>query len=518
MSRYRPFLALLCILLCKFSYCIGQTNYIRIIDIDSLPQHGKQLMVLNDMVYINFYSSCDSLRTICSGIMKVDVSGEVINWNLLQNFSTNKNALIYDDKNMRLIYTGEAYRGIRDSYKVAIFDPETLDSLEGFSVKDSLNMFHDFNQNTNDFVENKLIISGSAINDEGQQVGLVFYLNGDFTLDTLITLRTGSSSNIISTQFNDGDDDVFYLDNANSGPNGEDLTTIVKVDRNTKKIVWNWTSEPLIQIYRQLPYGFLSPDNQYIISKPGGPSPRWSEIWSVKDTKEIAWKFKFPYPYDEDFNPTDKQKREIYRLREAGNGDILGCGVFTDYHLTKPVIKNVPYIFRMSKDGHLLWERAFHNTSENIPEAYGYMSDIIEMEDGDLLVVGTLYNFLQYDPIIQQERVDPDILLVRLNSNGCVNGDCSKIMNTNNVISASSAEQISSVIIYPNPNSGTFEIVANTKVGLIEIFSLTGDQVFKIQNPSQKIDLSFLPNGVYSCRIFEEKRNRFTFVKIIIAK
>ena len=114
--------AFLCILLCKINYSIAQNNFIKTIDIDSLPQHGLQLNVLNDNIYVNFYSSCDSLRTICSGILKLDLSGEVLDWSLLQNFSTNKNAMLYDENKNGLIYTGEVYRGVRNAFKITVFE------------------------------------------------------------------------------------------------------------------------------------------------------------------------------------------------------------------------------------------------------------------------------------------------------------------------------------------------------------------------------------------------------------
>lgn len=517
MNKLRFVAAFLCILLCKINYSIAQNNFIKTIDIDSLPQHGLQLNVLNDNIYVNFYSSCDSLRTICSGILKLDLSGEVLDWSLLQNFSTNKNAMLYDENKNGFIYTGEVYRGVRNAFKITVFDPVFLDSLESFEVYDSLNRFQEMIQNTNALVDGKLIISGNTLYN-GEQLGLVYYLDDDFSLDTLIILKTGSSTNIISTQFRDGENDVFYFDNANSGPNGEDLTSIIKINRASKKIVWNWTSEPIIQIYGQLPYGFLSQENELIISKIGGPSPRWSEIWTVTNEMEVKRKFKFPFPYDEHFNPTDKQIRSIYRLREAKNGDILGCGEFTDNNLTSPNINNIPYIFRISKEGVLLWERAYHNTSLKIPKASGYMSDLIEMEDGSLLAVGTLYNYLQYDPVVQQGRQDPDIILASLDADGCLNGDCSKLMNVSNLTSESQNELIYKCSIYPNPNAGKFEVQADFEVGLIDVFNLAGDLLVSLENPSKSFDLSFLSNGVYSCRLVEKRGSRYRFAKIIIVK
>ena len=44
----------------------------------------------------------------------------------------------------------------------------------------------------------------------------------------------------------------------------------------------------------------------------------------------------------------------------------------------------------------------------------------LKMENGDLMAVGRIDDYLEYDPIAMTERADPDILIVRTDANGCI--------------------------------------------------------------------------------------------------
>lgn len=82
--------------------------------------------------------------------------------------------------------------------------------------------------------------------------------------------------------------------------------------------------------------------------------------------------------------------KEILRLKQIKNGDIVGVGYYGDTRNDNPDYIQIPFIFRLSKDGTLKWLKAFYRDVKlpNDNLVYGYFSDVVEMENGDLMAVG----------------------------------------------------------------------------------------------------------------------------------
>ena len=56
---------------------------------------------------------------------------------------------------------------------------------------------------------------------------------------------------------------------------------------------------------------------------------------------------------------------------------------------------------------------------------------------------------------------------------------------------------------YPNPSSGRIhiELVNNEIMQAVEVYSLIGKSIFQKENPSQQLDIGFLPQGIYIIEI-----------------
>lgn len=125
---------------------------------------------------------------------------------------------------------------------------------------------------------------------------------------------------------------------------------------------------------------------------------------------------------------------------ELNNGDFLGLGRATlasidsgeewEYYGTGG------WIFRLDRDGNLLWERKIQDESFYPPVEFEFFnrrdrlfwfSDAIEREDGSFLITGMA---AEYSPPIDEIPFHHDprgILMLTLNANGCITEDCSKI-------------------------------------------------------------------------------------------
>ena len=56
---------------------------------------------------------------------------------------------------------------------------------------------------------------------------------------------------------------------------------------------------------------------------------------------------------------------------------------------------------------------------------------------------------------------------------------------------------------YPNPSSGRIhiELATNEIMQAVDVYSLIGKSVFLNENPSQQLDIGFLPQGIYIIEI-----------------
>lgn len=85
--------------------------------------------------------------------------------------------------------------------------------------------------------------------------------------------------------------------------------------------------------------------------------------------------------------------------------------------------------------------------------------------------------------------------------------------NNTNSLRVLDQDQLLNLHVYPNPTTGVFNIKSKTQTYQIQIFTTLGQLVYKSMNPNQ-IDISFLEQGLYLCRILSKNGNLET-IKII---
>ena len=72
---------------------------------------------------------------------------------------------------------------------------------------------------------------------------------------------------------------------------------------------------------------------------------------------------------------------------------------------------------------------------------------------------------------------------------------------------------VESIEIYPNPSQGIIQLESSIIFSSLEVFSTKGKQLLIINEPTNKIDLSSIPRGVY---ILKFKSENATFVRKLI--
>ena len=162
-----------------------------------------------------------------------------------------------------------------------------------------------------------------------------------------------------------------------------------------------------------------------------------------------------------------------------------------------------------------MWEKAFYNVPPVIDYSIGVFLDVEEIENGDLLCVGSIRNYLVNDPVTNGERVDDDILIIRTDADGCVDDRCDTVTRIDTLAStAYSPPGTQDVLLYPNPSDGTMYIGGHESVISLEVYDLQGRRIHRLKDPGSRVDLTFLA-GMYVVRLYF-KNGRVSHQKIVI--
>ena len=480
-------------------YCFynvsSQTTFAKIMDFNNTPQYADQLVEYNGyyyMAYTNIGVDEDGeLFESQGGVIKIDDQANMLDSNLIRSFSDNNNCLVIDSIHEKIYLTGEEYFKADYAHRFMVNE---------FNIDDFKSVTQSFYKYPNDnqinyfqigtlLKENKLILIGSSRNVVDKDIKSILFSIDNSNIDTTFTIDFGLSTLPWSSYFDLNKNLVFYFSNKNQNPLN-DKSIILKLDTNFQEI-WRWESDKLGQ---QLPKGCQLSDGRMLIAMHTPGFSNIGSVWCVNEDKSIAWKMEFP-------DKNGGQQRRILRLKQLKNGDIVGVGYYGDTRNDNPDYIQIPFIFRLTNSGQLKWLKAFYRdiTLPNGNIVYGYFSDVVEMENGDLMAVGRIDNFLEYDPISMTDRADPDILVVRTDANGCIDDQCAKVTKIEHTVGTTDpapSVDVAYTYLFPNPGTSSLELLNNDLVERLEIFSITGELVKSIQQPSKTIDVDEL-KGMY---------------------
>lgn len=496
-----------------FSTGICQSRYAKIIDFENRPQGAKEIVKYKNNYFIHHDGICinedGNLLEACCGVILMDVNVNLSDSVMVRKFSTGVESMIIDSAHNQIYFVGEEYP--KDDYSKAFIVNQI--NLDGLSLESSYRLYdgntekRKYYQLISTMWNNKLIVGGATneINNKSG-VGLVFFINQN-TVDTFLTVNYASGNSIWSS-FVDINNRLTLSVLARESALNE-KAHILKYDQNLN-LVWHWISEPTSSTQSTQ---MCELDNgNIVIALADKTFNNAVKLQCVRPDKSIAWEFKFW-----DHNTTTA--RNVYSLKKLKNGDFIGTCTYgnTNINVSSRILR-VPYIFRLTADGKMLWEKAFYRDRPVLDFCEGSFSDVEETENGDLIAVGNIRNYLEYDPVVMQGRSDPDIFIVRMDANGCIDDQCemlTKIIPDTLSTTLNTSQAYEEAMLYPNPSNGTLQVLNNKGVANISFYTTQGAVVKEVDTPDQDLLLTDLPSGMYIVHL-QLKSGKIIKQKIII--
>lgn len=459
---------------------IGQEYFIKTYDY-GVTEHTYQIHYYQDRIFLNTATLCGAE---CAYLAEIDRQGHILWRTEVSDIDIAQGTMVIVSDTITVTGNNDPYNS---AFQMAHFTLDGEKRGETIEINHSTEQFRRMFQLTTQYWNGKYAVCGRGIQNDTMR-GLVFVVTNTGDLDTLIQVAKAHESRLWDSFIdNQGRLTTFHW------IEGEDWNVnyrkIYKFDANFDT-VWTYRTEDN-SANQTVPRGCELQDGRIILAftNPVGGETLHS-IRAINIDGTIDWQ------YDYDWNGT--RDREIYRLKTLNNGDILGSGTYSE-RTHDPRIEIAPWLFRMSPEGELLWERVYFEYDSTIESSrIGTILDFVELDNGDIIAVGDM----RYD--------DYDMLIMRVDSNGCLDPDqCGEV---NGVDITTSVQELPGVLsqfnVYPNPTSGLLHIDMNTS-GMSPLHYTIMDvpgtklQEGRLDSSTSSINVASLPNGMYFLFISE---------------
>jgi hypothetical protein len=411
-------------------------------------------------------------------LAEINASGDTLWTRLIPDVDAAPNTMVIANDTITVTGNNDPFN---TAFRMAHFSLDGEKLGETIEIEHPERKFIRMFQLTTQYFNGKYAICG--VGWEGDTTwSLIYIVDKDGTIDTLITVEPTDWESDLWDSFvdNEGRLTTYHWFEYKDSP--MNYRKIYKFDTNYDT-VWTYRSENSVD-NDVIPYGCELQDGRTILSYTN--PQQISYIHSVRAINPDGTK-----SWQHNYSISPYRGRNILRLKTLRNGDIVGCGNYRESQF-EPIVKESPWLFRMSPDGELLWEHTYYEPDTVDDESRkGTLFDFIELSDGDILAVG----YFQYK--------NNDMLVMRVDSNGCLDpAECEEVVYINTLTSTGELSlPVGQVALYPTPALDLLNIKFETNTYLldVEIIDVNG-RVIKsdvLMDGQGQIPTGSLPDGVY---------------------
>jgi hypothetical protein len=444
-----------------------------------LPLHnerGKVVILDDEYFYVQLGAVCQTTSRDCSMIAKLDHEGHMVDTTVMDFIDGGASTFIKEDDQL---YLGGHAPFLTEKLPLIQKLDTNLDSLE-LKVLDSLDEFSFFLVAHMIRYGDYFVVSLIGIDTAGNDTARLLWIDNEGNIDTTFRYTNALVNRCYDLKI--GADGLLYVGCLEYNQITFMSRVFYKYDIN-KEEVWKYASEFKMNDMFFINMDPTGDDGVVFIdsweSNPGVPSVVYVDSAGVEQ-----WKYDFNF---------DDGRIAPYEIINASNGDIIGVGS-NNYVHDVGIVGNSAFIFRMNDQGEMLWRREYRKIDEerDLPLDM-LLFDIEELDNGDLVMTGRM------DRYIGNHNKD-DLLFMRTDANGCVDGDCGEIEYVTNAEEVKFIKE--EIRVYPNPASSVLNIDVESP-SEIKIYNVDGvlEKQASSSNKQLTILIEDLSPGIYFIKV-----------------
>ncbi len=511
------------ILMTIFSFGFAQPYFQKSFDFNNLSDYGHFITNDGNDILILSLLSCTGGSATCTGILKLDSLGNEIWRNVIAIPNENLTMLtISPSKKKSYLVAGHNYSPILKKYKSWIGEV----SNSGTGLLWSNTFENTQNERTEEIWEK---------DDGGYFLGVEkFDTQSIHEYKSLLALDdnrnpTGEKKLLIPGLSRHGFGNILYPGNERILTSGHHQLFNefgIAYQRITKlnmfdtlgTMLWSVTLPDTLEWSHREDYPVkarqTADGNFVIVSAKDSANLVWhnlkrtnASLYKIDTLGRILWSYFF----------ISGDVKHTYGLKAAKNGDVIGCG-YSNIPIAANDRIDVSWLYRISSDGKLLWERYFYSsTPGHLPE--GYLWDLTELEDGSIAATGMKIDTTRTGSAI-------NIWLLKTDSQGCIIPGCSDrdVVFTNLKEADNALPHKKNFKNFPNPATSKIYVEFydpfpkdESFLKLIDIFGreIISKKINKKELSDTSFNLDGLAKGIYLIT-FESKGKILQSEKIII--
>lgn len=306
-----------------------------------------------------------------------------------------------------------------------VSDPDTLfihtrlingDSLAYYKYSEPVKKYTNIYPHAAIKYKNKYVMAGTARYREPIDsilfIGIVFYFNQDFKLDTIIEFNFGNYSNKIHDLAIDDSNLLTLLTTVAKKKNDSSLCiyTIINKNIDSEKC---WEQKPRTELIK------IIKNNQSTIVLKSDPNGNSDYTFALNEAGEIAWTNYFG---------AKASYVTLIDLINTKSGDILTFGQH-EGKTVSDIVNGEPAAFltKVNKDGKTLWQRTYLNLQNDKAYTQEYITDVVEMPNKDIIIGGAGNEVIVKDGV---SKVYDRVLFGKVDQYGCLEEDrCNDVVN-----------------------------------------------------------------------------------------
>lgn len=448
----------------------SQDYFFKKIDFTGSQNEPFKIELYKDRIFVSLAHFCFNKE--CSSILELDMMGDTLWMKEQEDIDIAFKTMLVSNDTITL--TGNNYP-INSLFRMAHFD------LNGEKLGETMKIQHP-NQSYRTFLlttqklRNKFHLTSSGFANDSMY-SLLYVVDALGELDTTLTMYK-SDKNCFPYDSDIDNNGNLVTFHSYEGSYFEDNKKVIITYDSNYNVINQYETDIASGNFTISRGAVLNNGNIIFTQYTPQANHRLKTLTCIDQDHNIVWE------YSPEKVSTSQRN---YSVKVLSNGDILGYGMFSDNGV-EPKARDLPYIFRMSPDGHMLWERVFYEYDENRGTSrVGLVRDVAELPNGDLYGIG----YLTYEY--------PQAMFFKVNANGCLyEEDCSVIQFLS---SSSDVHVFEDIKVFPNPARDLIFIENNSAKKLnyviIDQFGRTIRESFTLSQGTTNTNISDLDTGIY---------------------